>query len=98
MKRTNDLAFVVANMCMIKLSFIINNASEKLLAYPKVCIPPLVDQDIRNRKESNHDDEEDIMDIDGVKEVQNEGNVYFHYQCTYMLVSNFHTHINNINL
>ena len=35
MKKTNDLAFVVANMRMIQPSSIINNASEILLAYTR---------------------------------------------------------------
>ena len=64
-------------VCLIELTAF-NSAHETFMGfYRGICSPPIPHED--DEKESNHDDDEHIVDIDGVKEVKNEGNVNFHY-------------------
>ena len=80
-EKTNDLAFVAANMRLIELASKLDNMSERFIGLHKEeSIPPINDEDDGN--ESVHDDDddvEDIQDINGIREEQIEGNLYFKF-------------------
>ena len=73
-EKTNDLAFVAANMRLIELASKLGNMRVRFIGLHKEeSISPINDEDDGN--ESVHDDDvEDIQDINGIREEQIEGN------------------------